>query len=84
MVIVSKLSISFRYCKRIFKSNLLLSNTISTMGLLGIGDALSQYIEIRHSNKSNHNLTQDNHSVIQNYDIIRTSSLFHIFFYLFL
>ncbi|RNA35084.1 mpv17 2 [Brachionus plicatilis] len=72
MAIVSKISHSFQYCKRMFKTHLLLSNTASTMCLLGIGDSLSQHIEIRLTNKWNHNLTQDSHSVVQNYDLIRT------------
>ncbi|CAF0742345.1 unnamed protein product [Brachionus calyciflorus] len=72
MVVVSKLTSSFNFCKQMFRTRLLLSNTVSTMVLLGVGDAITQYIEIKLTNKSNHNLTLDSHSFFQNYDLIRT------------
>lgn len=84
MLVVSKLKVFVRNLNRFHKNQLLLSNTLSTMGLIGIGDVFAQYIEIKLTVKKkladaaakDKNFKIDlvqQHSFTRNYDSIRTS-----------
>lgn len=74
-----------RQCKDIFRTRLLLSNTLSTMALLGIGDAFTQYIEIkltekrqRPFEKSFERNSSQSHSFLRRFDWQRTGILLEI------
>ena len=65
----AKLVKAFKFCRNVYTKQLLLSNTVSTMVLLGVGDVLTQTIEI----KIKHKNTQKG-SYLANYDWWRTSN----------
>lgn len=52
MASMSKVKSIFVYLNNFHKNRLLVSNTISTMGLLALGDILTQYIEIKINNRT--------------------------------
>ena len=52
MVVISKFKKVSTLFKNFYKNHLLLSNTLTTIGILGSGDLISQYIEKKLSQNS--------------------------------
>jgi hypothetical protein len=69
MISYSKIAKAFHFCRNAYARQLLLSNTLSTMALLGIGDFLTQTVEIRMKNK---NCATQNRTYWDKYDWMRT------------
>jgi hypothetical protein len=49
---------ALKYCSQLYGKNLLVSNTLSTMALLGVGDLLTQYVDIRMTRRALKNLDE--------------------------
>jgi hypothetical protein len=47
MAVFKGLKSAKQFCQKAYKKNMLVSNTLTTIALLGAGDTLTQYIEIK-------------------------------------
>ena len=87
MIFVSKFKVFMRNIHRFHKNRLLASNTLSTMGLVGVGDLLAQYIEIKLTIKRKNESDAvkndaDEHSLAKRYDGARTGKEYHLSIYI--
>jgi hypothetical protein len=69
MISYSKIAKALHFCRNAYAKQLLLSNTLSTMALLGLGDFLTQTVEIRMKYK---NTSSQNVTYWDKYDWMRT------------